>query len=65
MQHTLKVENIPTRHHRGHNVLGTIQASFLAKFKTTSNKLGKKKHPPQCSKDIMHSAIYYRMGITN
>ena len=41
----LKAENIPTHHHREHNVLGTTQASFRAIFKATSNKLGQKRHP--------------------
>ena len=55
-----KVENTPTHHSRVHNVLGTTQASFLAKFKVTSNILGQKRNPPQCSKD-MFSAIYYKI----
>ena len=33
MQHSLKVENTLTHHHRAYNVLGTTQASFLATFK--------------------------------
>ena len=32
----LKVENTPTHHRRKHNVSGTTQASFLAKFKATN-----------------------------
>ena len=43
MQDSLKVENTPT-HHRGEHVSGTIQASFVAKFKTTRNKLGQRRH---------------------
>ena len=54
MQDSLKVENTPTRHRRQHSVSGTIQASFLAKFKTNQNKLRQKRHHhrPQCIYDI-------------
>ena len=44
MQDSFKVENTPTHHHREYNVSGTTQASFLAKFKATQNKLGQKRH---------------------
>ena len=37
-------ENTPTYHRRENNVSGATQASFRAKFKDTSNKLGKKRH---------------------
>ena len=63
-QESLKVENSPT-HYCRKCVSGTTQASFLAKFKANSNKLGLEKHLPQCSKDITCSAIYYKMQITN
>ena len=43
MEDSLKVENTPTRHRRKH-VSGTTQASFLAKFKATQNKLGQKRN---------------------
>ena len=44
MQDSLKVENT-LAHHRGeHNVSGATQATFLAKFKATRNKLGQKRH---------------------
>ena len=33
MQDSLNVENTPEYYHREHNVSGTTQASFLAKFK--------------------------------
>ena len=42
MQDSLNVENTPVNHRREHNVSGTIQASFLAKFKAAQNKLGQK-----------------------
>ena len=42
MQDSLNVENTPVHHRREHNVSGTIQASFLAKFKAAQNKLGQK-----------------------
>ena len=41
MQDSLNVENTPV-HHRREHVSGTIQASFLAKFKAAQNKLGQK-----------------------
>ena len=59
MQDSLKVRNTPARHRKEHNVLGTTQSSFLAKSKETNNKLGQKRKPPQCSKDIMCSAMRY------
>ena len=40
----MKVENTPTHHRREYNASGTSQASFLAKFKATNNKLGQKRH---------------------
>ena len=64
-EESLKVENTPTHHHRKLDVSGTTQASFLAKFKASNNKLGQNRRPPQCSKDIMSSAIYYKIEITN
>ena len=51
---------IPTRHRKEHNVTGTNQASFLAKFKATWPE----KTPLQCSKDILRSTIYYKIQIT-
>ena len=35
MQDSLNVENTPECHHRKHNLSGTTQTSFLAKFKAT------------------------------
>ena len=43
MQDSLNVENTPACHHREHNNSGATQASFLAKFKATQNKLGHKR----------------------
>ena len=43
MQDSLNVENTQARHHGEHNVSGTTQASFLAKFKATQNKPGQKR----------------------
>ena len=40
----MKVENTPAHHRREYNASGTSQASFLAKFKATYNKLGQKRH---------------------
>ena len=40
----MKVKNTPTHHRGEYNVSGTTQASFLAKFKATPNKLGQKRH---------------------
>ena len=45
MQDSLDIENTPACHHREHNVSGTTQASFLAKFKATQNKFGQKDNP--------------------
>ena len=45
MQDSLGIENTPACHHREHNVSGTTQASFLAKFKATQNKFGQKGQP--------------------
>ena len=61
----MRVENTPTHHRREHNLPETTQVSFLAKFKAISNKLGQKRHPPQCSKDILRSAIYYKIQTTH
>ena len=44
MQDSLNVENTPACHDRKHNVSGTTQASFIAKFKATQNKFGQKRH---------------------
>ena len=65
IQHYLKGEYTPTHHHREHNVLGIAQASFRAKFKAASNKLGQKRQPPKCFKDITRSAIYCKIQIIN
>ena len=65
IQDSLKVGNTPTHHCREHNDSGTTQVLFLAKFQATSSNLGQIRYLPQCSKDIMHSAIYYKMQITN
>ena len=43
-QNFLKSENSSTHHRREHNVSGTTQASFHAKFKATRNKLVQKRH---------------------
>ena len=72
MQDSLKVENTPTCHRRQHSVSGTIQASFLAKFKTNQNKLRQKRHHhrPQCIYDIyiqiyryIYTYIYIKLYI--
>ena len=52
IQHSLKVQNTPVLHQRESNVLGTTQASFLAKSKVNNIKYGLQRNPPQCSKDI-------------
>ena len=49
----MKFENNPAHHSKEHNNAGTIQTTFLDKFKPISNKPGQKRHQPQCSKDIM------------
>ena len=51
-QESLKVEYIPTHYRRKHNVSGTTQVSFFAKFKASSNKLSQKRYSPQCFKEI-------------
>ena len=56
MEDSLKVENTPTRHRRKH-VSGTTQASFLAKFKATQNKLRQKRHH--------HSVYIYIIFLVN
>ena len=43
MQDSLNVEITLARHHSEDNVSGMTQASFLAKFKATQNKLGQKR----------------------
>ena len=40
----MKIEKNPTHHRKEHDIFGATQASFLAKFKATSNKLGQKRH---------------------
>ena len=47
----MKVENTPTHHYRELNILGTPQASSLAKFKATSSKLGQTRHSSQSLKE--------------
>ena len=42
MQDSLKVENIPTHHSKEHNVSGTIQALFFAKFEPPATNLARK-----------------------
>ena len=43
----MKDENTPTHHRSKYNVSGTTQATFLAMFKVSSNKLSQKT-PPHC-----------------
>ena len=54
MKDSLNVENTPTRHHREHNVSGTTQVSFRAKFKATQNKLDQKRQ---------HHSVYICMYV--
>ena len=59
MQHSFKVGNTTTQLRKQHNFFRTTQTSFIAKFKPTSNRLGRKRNPLRCSKSIMRSVIYY------
>ena len=43
MQDSLNVQNTPAYHDREHNVSGTTQVSFIAKFKATQNKFDQKR----------------------
>ena len=56
MQDSLNVENTPACHHREHNVSGTTQASFLAKFKATQNKHSQKRQ--HCNVYMYYIYIY-------
>ena len=49
----MKVKNTPTHHRGEHNVSGTTQALFLAKFKATRNKLGHKRHRHSVPKKVL------------
>ena len=44
MQDSVELENTSTHYSREYNVSKTTQASFLAKFNFTRNKLGQKRH---------------------
>ena len=56
MQDSLNVENTPEYYHREHNVSGTTQASFLAKFKATQNKHSQKRQ--HCNVYMYYIYIY-------
>ena len=52
MQDSVELENTSTHYSREYNVSKTTQASFLAKFKFTRNKLGQKRHRHRVPKTL-------------